>query len=399
MNKNNGQPTLRAVAAIAGLCLLALLPLHGASAATREDAALDRHLALEVETSPVTLDGEVLFRVRGTSLVPSAKRAGAIAERLKWLADNESIPVDALHIESDAELSRILAGEQLIMVLADIDAEGVPRDRLAELVMADINAGRWPTSGACGGRRVETDELARRGVPDERHRPLLPLQDRADGRGRSDRRARTSRSWSWGSTSTTSVTTGRVSGRPRTGRGVPAGRTPSWARPRSGPCSPRLGLRTWDKPAAACLASRLPYGTEVTVGSSAESTAPRPRCDGSGSGSSGCRHYGDTARLELDLDELPAALDPGVSWSRPPPGGRLPVRDPRSRGFRSGNLNAVATVADQSRSARTNGRPPGVPPAGRRSDSSPSTGSARRCCRAPGSWCCCRSSPGTRSTR
>src|SRR5215469_11903976 len=30
--------------------------------------------------------------------------------------------------------------------------------------------------------------------------------------------------------------------------------------------SKRLGLRTWDKPAAACLASRLPYGTPVTLG-------------------------------------------------------------------------------------------------------------------------------------
>ena len=29
--------------------------------------------------------------------------------------------------------------------------------------------------------------------------------------------------------------------------------------------SRRLGLRTWDKPAAACLASRLPYGTPVTL--------------------------------------------------------------------------------------------------------------------------------------
>jgi uncharacterized protein len=27
-----------------------------------------------------------------------------------------------------------------------------------------------------------------------------------------------------------------------------------------------LGLRTWDKPAAACLASRLPYGTPVSLG-------------------------------------------------------------------------------------------------------------------------------------
>jgi uncharacterized protein len=30
--------------------------------------------------------------------------------------------------------------------------------------------------------------------------------------------------------------------------------------------SRQLGLRTWDKPAAACLASRLPYGTPVTLG-------------------------------------------------------------------------------------------------------------------------------------
>ena len=30
-------------------------------------------------------------------------------------------------------------------------------------------------------------------------------------------------------------------------------------------CSRRLGLRTADKPAAACLASRVPYGTEVTI--------------------------------------------------------------------------------------------------------------------------------------
>ena len=29
--------------------------------------------------------------------------------------------------------------------------------------------------------------------------------------------------------------------------------------------SRRLGLSTWDKPAAACLASRVPYGVEVTV--------------------------------------------------------------------------------------------------------------------------------------
>ena len=41
--------------------------------------------------------------------------------------------------------------------------------------------------------------------------------------------------------------------------------------------SRRLGLRTWDKPAAACLASRVPYGTTVTV-----SVLGRGRAGGAG---------------------------------------------------------------------------------------------------------------------
>ena len=50
-----------------------------------------------------------------------------------------------------------------------------------------------------------------------------------------------------------------------------------------------LGLRTWDKPAAACLASRLPVrhdrvGRRAVAGSS----GPRPRCAGSGSASCVC---------------------------------------------------------------------------------------------------------------
>ena len=52
---------------------------------------------------------------------------------------------------------------------------------------------------------------------------------------------------------------------PDAGRRVPARRRRlhqgAWCAP-----PPRhLGLRTWDKPAAACLASRVPYGTAVTV--------------------------------------------------------------------------------------------------------------------------------------
>lgn len=38
--------------------------------------------------------------------------------------------------------------------------------------------------------------------------------------------------------------------------------------------SKALGLRTWDKPAAACLASRIPYGTPVTAPTSTPSRLP-----------------------------------------------------------------------------------------------------------------------------
>lgn len=65
-----------------------------------------------------------------------------------------------------------------------------------------------------------------------------------------------------------------------------------------------LGLRTWDRPAGACLASRVPYGTPVT--------APTLRSVGlaeSGLRSLGLRqvrvrHHGAVARVEVSEDEL-----------------------------------------------------------------------------------------------
>src|SRR5256886_16270786 len=70
-----------------------------------------------------------------------------------------------------------------------------------------------------------------------------------------------------------------------------------------------LGLRTWDKPAAACLASRVPYGTAVTLGvlesvARAESALRRL-----GFGQLRVRHYGDLARIELDSAELSRAVE------------------------------------------------------------------------------------------
>ena len=68
--------------------------------------------------------------------------------------------------------------------------------------------------------------------------------------------------------------------------------------------SRQLGLRTWDKPAAACLASRLPYGTPVTLGRLAAVEAAEAALHALGFGQLRVRHHGDAARLEVEPDAL-----------------------------------------------------------------------------------------------
>src|SRR5207253_8751748 len=69
-----------------------------------------------------------------------------------------------------------------------------------------------------------------------------------------------------------------------------------------------LGLRTWDKPAAACIASRVPYGTPVTLGVLRSVEQAEAGLRELGFRQVRVRHYGDLARVELDGDELAAAV-------------------------------------------------------------------------------------------
>jgi len=69
-----------------------------------------------------------------------------------------------------------------------------------------------------------------------------------------------------------------------------------------------MGLPTWDKPSLACLASRLPYGTQVTdevinrIGQ-AEDYLRRL-----GVRQVRVRHHGETARIEVDPDSMAVLL-------------------------------------------------------------------------------------------
>lgn len=109
--------------------------------------------------------------------------------------------------------------------------------------------------------------------------------------------------------------------------------------------SREMGLRTWDKPAAACLASRVPYGTPVTVGLLARidraEAALREVLVSSGvrPGNLRVRHAGDTVRIEVDPDVFPVigAHHSQIVRALEAVGYRYVTLD--LAGFRSGNLN------------------------------------------------------------
>jgi small-conductance mechanosensitive channel len=107
--------------------------------AAANPTAIETELAREEQGSAaVQLDGRDLFRVKGTAVVPAKRRAQLIADRLQQVAQDPAIPATRLDIRHDGELTRIYAGTISIVALGDFDAEGMPRQRVAELLVVDL---------------------------------------------------------------------------------------------------------------------------------------------------------------------------------------------------------------------------------------------------------------------
>lgn len=73
-----------------------------------------------------------------------------------------------------------------------------------------------------------------------------------------------------------------------------------------------IGMDVWDKPAAACLSSRIPYGTSVTSERLAQIGGFEAALKALGFRLLRVRWHEKIARIEVDLDELPLLLAPGV---------------------------------------------------------------------------------------
>lgn len=77
--------------------------------------------------------------------------------------------------------------------------------------------------------------------------------------------------------------------------------------------SRRAGLPTWDRPASACLSSRIPYGTEVTPERLGLIERGEAALRELGFRQFRVRLYEKMARVEIAIDELPRALSPEMA--------------------------------------------------------------------------------------
>jgi len=77
--------------------------------------------------------------------------------------------------------------------------------------------------------------------------------------------------------------------------------------------SKRLGLLSWDKPANPCLASRVPYGTPITLEALEMIRAGEKIIRGLGFPVVRLRHHGELARIEVPAGDIPRLLKPAVA--------------------------------------------------------------------------------------
>jgi uncharacterized protein len=113
--------------------------------------------------------------------------------------------------------------------------------------------------------------------------------------------------------------------------------------------SARHGLRTWDKPAVACLSSRFEYGDLITVEKLRQVAAAESAVRSLGFRGFRIRHHDHIARLELPNDQFPAALECAAKLVEAVRGAgyRHVVLD--LAGYRTGSMNEVLNARLQPR--------------------------------------------------
>ncbi len=107
------------------------------------------------------------------------------------------------------------------------------------------------------------------------------------------------------------------------------------------------GLRVWEKPASACLSSRIEYGRPVTRDALAQVEQGEDALRGLGFRQFRVRHHGETVRIEIAPEEMPRALSPAMAqeFTRIFKALGFTYVTLDLEGYRAGSMNAVLPAA------------------------------------------------------
>ncbi|MBJ05606.1 MAG: TIGR00268 family protein [Verrucomicrobiaceae bacterium] len=115
--------------------------------------------------------------------------------------------------------------------------------------------------------------------------------------------------------------------------GIGKSETRAWAR--------ELGLSNWNRPANACLSSRVPYGSEVTPAKLAQIEQAEAALRELGFKELRVRHHDQVARIEVTRDQLPRAIEQGDLITEAMRKAGFSYATVDLAGFRSGSMNDV----------------------------------------------------------
>jgi uncharacterized protein len=121
--------------------------------------------------------------------------------------------------------------------------------------------------------------------------------------------------------------------------------------------SRRAGLPTWDRPASACLASRIPYGTEVTPERLGLVERGEAALRDLGFAQFRVRLHDKLARVEIAPDEMPRALSPAMAAAIAERlrGAGFTYVSLDLEGYRQGSLNETLSAHTQVRASGSTG--------------------------------------------
>lgn len=110
--------------------------------------------------------------------------------------------------------------------------------------------------------------------------------------------------------------------------------------------SQRAGLEIWNKPASACLSSRIEYGRPVTREALAAIEAGEDALRELGFEQARARHHGDIVRIEIASEDLPRAFSPEMASRLVSIFKRLGFKYVTldCEGYRSGSMNRVLPI-------------------------------------------------------